>query len=292
MEKFALLYAPGGTLPTPGRRFDKRMAELMLAFTEKGAGPVVVLIHGFPLCGRMWEPQMEALAQAGYRVVAPDLPGFGASPPLDEMASMDAYADAVIALLDRLGIERAVVGGMSMGGYVLLNLVERYPQRLLAALYLVTRAAADDSAGKARRSELAGEVRGGNREAVAEVFEKLLFAPGTPQRQPRLIDRVRGWMEAAAPEGAAAALLAMRSRKDYLATLPELQVPALVVGAEMDLAIPPAHAAALAAGLPAAELHIVAAAGHMANLEQPGVFNRILLDFLVRQGIAPSADRN
>ena len=264
----------------------------MLAFTEKGSGPAVVLIHGFPLCGRMWEPQMEALSQAGYRVLAPDLPGFGASPPLDEMASMDAYADAVIDLLDRLGVERAVVGGMSMGGYVLLSLAERYPERLLAALYLVTRAAADDSVGKARRSELAGEVRGGNREAVPEAFEKVLFAPGTLQRQPRLVNRVRAWMETANPEGAAAALLAMRSRKDYLATLPELRVPAMVVGAEKDLAIPPVHAEALAAGLPDAELHIITDAGHMANLEQPAAFNRALLDFLARKGVQSHTDRD
>lgn len=253
---------------------------MTLTFADVGHGLPVVLIHGFPLCRQMWQPQVEALSRSGYRVITPDLPGFGDSPPLDGIPSMDAYADAVIALLDRLAIDRAVVGGMSMGGYVLLSLAERYPQRLLAALYLVTRAAADDPAGMARRMELAGEVRGGNREVVPDTFEKLLFAAGTPARQPQLVGRVRGWMEAASPEGVAGALLAMRSRRDYLAVLPRLGVPALVVGAEQDVAIPPAHAEALAAGLPDAELHIIVAAGHMANLEQPAAFNRVLLDYL------------
>ena len=252
----------------------------ILAYDDNGTGQPVVLIHGFPLSREMWTPQVEALLKGGCRVITPDLPGFGESAPLSGTVSMSRYADAVIALLDQLGIDRAVVGGMSMGGYVLLNLVERYPQRLTAALYLVTRAAADDAAGKVRRAELAGEVRGGNRDVVPDAFEKLLFAPETPVRQPQLVGKVRDWMDAASPEGVAGALLAMRSRKDYVKLLPALPVPALVVGAEQDLAIPPAHAEALAAGLPAAELHIIANAGHMANLEQPAAFNKVLLDFL------------
>ena len=256
---------------------------MTLTFDDTGHGLPVVLIHGFPLCRQMWQPQVEALSRGGYRVITPDLPGFGDSPPLDGIPSMDAYADAIIALLDRLGIDRAVIGGMSMGGYVLLSLAERYPRRLLAALYLVTRAAADDTAGKERRMELAGEVRGGNREVVPDTFEKLLFAADTPARLPRLVGRVRNWMEAASPEGVAGALLAMRGRRDYLAALPELGVPALVIGAHQDVAIPPAHAEALAAGLPDAELHIIAAAGHMVNLEQPAAFNRVLLDYLERR---------
>jgi pimeloyl-ACP methyl ester carboxylesterase len=258
------------------------MIKMKLAYDDHGAGLPVVLIHGFPLCRQMWQPQIEPLLTAGYRVICLDLPGFGASPPLSGMVSMDTYADAVITLLDQLGIDRAVVGGMSMGGYVLLNLAERYPQRLVAALYLVTRAAADDAAGKVRRLELADQVRGGNRTVVPELFETLLFAPGTPQQRPELVAKVRDWMNTTSPEGVATGLLAMRSRRDYLALLPELQVPALVVGAALDLAIPPAHAEALAAGLPSAELHIIPVAGHLANLEQPEAFNACLIDFLKR----------
>lgn len=254
-----------------------------LRYDDNGTGLPVLLLHGFPLCRRMWQPQTAALAAAGCRVICPDLPGFGNSPPRAGMVSMDAYADALIALLDRLGIERAVVGGMSMGGYVLLNLAERYPQRLLAALYLVTRAAADDPAGKVRRVELADQVRGGNRSVVPEVFEKLLFAPMTLKKQPELVRQVRAWMDAASPEGVAAGLLAMRSRRDYLELLPELHVPALVIGAAQDLAVPPSHAEALAAGLPDAELHIIPKAGHMVNLEQPTIFNQTLLAFLQRR---------
>ena len=256
---------------------------MSLRYDDYGTGLPVVLMHGFPLCRRMWQPQAAALSAVGCRVICPDLPGFGDSPPKPGVVSMDAYADAIIALLDRLKIDRAVVGGMSMGGYVLLNLAERYPQRLLAALYLVTRAAADDPAGKVRRVELADQVRGGNRSVVPEVFEKLLFAPITLKKQPELVRQVRAWMDAASPEGVAAGLLAMRSRRDYLELLPELHVPALVIGAAQDLAVPASHAEALAAGLPDAELHIIPRAGHMVNLEQSTVFNQTLLAFLQRR---------
>jgi pimeloyl-ACP methyl ester carboxylesterase len=228
----------------------------------------------------MWQPQATALQQAGYRVILPDLPGFGASPALSEPASMSRYADELMALLDHLRIETAVIGGMSMGGYVLLDLVARYPQRLTAALYLVTRASADDPAGKTRRNELADAVRHGRLELVPNAFEQVLFAPATLRQQAELVDRVRRWMEAASPEGVVGALMAMRDRQDYVDRLPSFHVPALVIGATEDLAIPPAHAELLAAKLPDAELHIIPAAGHMANLEQPAVFNRILLDFL------------
>lgn len=255
---------------------------MTLAFDDKGTGLPVLLIHGFPLNRKMWRPQIEALTKNGYRVIAPDLPGFGESPPLGGTVNMAAYADAIIALLDRLEIEKAVIGGMSMGGYVLLNLIERYPQRFLAALYLVTRAAADDAAGKVRRGDLAGAVRGGDREVVPDAFEKLLFAPGTPQRRPQLVAEVRQWMDAASPEGVAGGLLAMRDRRDYLDLLPTFQVPALVIGAMEDVAVPPVHAEALAERLPDAELHVIPAAGHMVNLEQAETFNQLLLEFLKR----------
>ena len=255
----------------------------MIACDDGGRGPAVVLIHGFPLCRRMWQPQAAALRQAGYRVILPDLPGFGASPPLPGGASMSAYADAVIALLDHLAIDTAVVGGMSMGGYVLLDLAERYPRRLQAAMYLVTRAAADDDAGKGRRSDLAAAVGSGDLRQVPDAFEQLLFAPATLKARRKLVSTVRDWMQEASPEGVIGALLAMRDRKDYVDLLPILRVPGLVVGAALDLAIPPLHAEVLAAGLPDAELHIIPRAGHMANLEEPAAFNQVLLNFLAKR---------
>src|SRR6185369_5961313 len=123
----------------------------MLAYSDRGNGLPLILIHGFPLCRKMWRPQAEALSRAGCRVITPDLPGFGESELSTGTVSMDTYSDSVVALMDHLGIDRAVIGGMSMGGYVLLNLLERHPERVAAPLFIVTKAGGDDDAGKTKR---------------------------------------------------------------------------------------------------------------------------------------------
>ena len=117
---------------------------ITMAYDDHGSGPAVVLIHGFPLCRRMWHPQIQALTNAGFRVIAPDLRGFGESDAPDGPYSMELFADDIVELLDHLGIDEAVVGGMSMGGYVLLNLLERHRQRLRGAVFITTHATADD----------------------------------------------------------------------------------------------------------------------------------------------------
>lgn len=256
------------------------MQKACLKYDDVGSGLPVVLIHGFPLNRQMWQPQLKALAGAGYRIICPDLPGFGESEPLDGPATMTSYADAIAGLLDELGIEQAVIGGMSMGGYVLLNLVERYPDRFLGAIYIVTRAAADDAAGKEKRTMLANEVSSGNRVIVPDTFAQVLFAPQTPEENPGLVDEVRQWMEQAPAAGIVGGLLAMRDREDYVERLLSLDVSSLVVGAEKDVAVPQEHAEVLAKGLPNAELKIISGAGHMVNLEETEVFNSALLEFL------------
>lgn len=258
----------------------KTLTHYRIAFDDQGSGPAVILLHGYPLCRAMWQPQLKALSAAGFRVIAPDLRGFGQSPLPKGPVSVADYADDVIALMDELGLGRAVVVGMSMGGYVLFNLLERYPRRLAGAVFVVTRAAADDEAGRQRRSALAKEVAEGRPQAVVEAFKDILFAPQTLLGNPELVAKVRGWLEATSSEGMIAGLLAMRDRRDALALLPTIKVPALVIGAELDRAIALEHSRAIAAGIPDAHLQIMAGVGHMANLEAPEAFNGLLLKFL------------
>jgi pimeloyl-ACP methyl ester carboxylesterase len=251
-----------------------------MAYDEEGRGPVVVLIHGFPLNRRMWRPQVTALAGAGYRVITPDLRGFSESDAPDGPYSIDLFADDMVGLLDHLGIERAIVGGMSMGGYVLLNLLERYPQRVSAACFIFTRSNADDGAGKARRLALAQDVAIFGSQVVADAFTTLLFAEETAAKKPELVSEVYGWMTGTDPRGLAGGLLAMRDRKDYTQLLGQFTLPALVIGAEQDLAVPPDSIRVLEAGLPNAKSCLIPRAGHMANLERPEAFNACLLEFL------------
>ncbi|MEJ2699992.1 MAG: alpha/beta hydrolase [Desulfuromonadales bacterium] len=253
-----------------------------LAYEDIGKGPAVMLIHGFPLRRTMWRHQAKALVEAGYRVVLPDLRGFGESEVPDGPYSMDVFADDLAMLLAHLGIGKAVVGGMSMGGYILLNMLERHRTRIKAACFIVTRAGADEAAGKARRTELAHAVQEKGPAEVSQSFEAILFARETPLRNPTLVAEVSEWMLGTDPRGLAAGLLAMRDRRDYSSAIGIFDLPALVIKAGEDRAIPPAEADLLAAGLPRATLCTLEGGGHMVNLEQPEGFNACLLDFLRR----------
>ncbi len=251
-----------------------------LAFDDHGNGPAVVLIHGFPLCRRMWRPQIAPLTAAGYRVVVPDLRGFGESAPPDGACTMELYADDIAGLLDHLEIDRAVVAGMSMGGYVLFNLLERHADRLAAACFVVTRSAADDMAGKARRLRMARRAAADGAGAVVRHFGTALFAPRTAQERPELVAEVRSWISGSDPRGLAGGLLAMRERKDYTPFLEGIHLPCLAVGAEDDRAVPVENARELAAAIPGCRLAIVPDAGHMANMERPAAFNDAVIAFL------------
>jgi pimeloyl-ACP methyl ester carboxylesterase len=193
---------------------------------------------------------------------------------------MDLFADDLAALLEYLGVGRAVVGGMSMGGYVLLNLLERYQERVAAACFIVTRSGADDEAGKERRLNLAGEVIKSGPRTTAVQFGKILFAAKTAQERPELAVEVYGWMMEKHPVGVAGGLMAMAERKDYTDLLRSFNLPALVIGAKEDQAIAVENSRALAEGLPQSRLRIISGAGHLANLEQPEAFNDCLIEFL------------
>lgn len=251
-----------------------------LAYSDRGEGLPLVLIHGFPLCRKMWLPQAEALSKAGCRVITPDLRGLGESGLISEAVSMDDYADDVVALMDHLGIDKAVIGGMSMGGYVLFNLLERHPDRIAAPIFITTKAGGDDDAAKAKRTALAEACRVQGISPVAEAFRTILFAPETLTDNPALVGDVLGWMDATDPRGAAAALIAMRDRRDCVPLLGSISHPALVIGADQDQASPVENSRIIAEGLQDGELCILHGAGHMVNLEQPIGFNEAILGFL------------
>lgn len=258
-----------------------------LAWEEAGSGPAVLLIHGFPLNRHMWRPQMMRLIDEGYRVVAPDLRGFGESGRGDGPVTISTFGDDIIALMDLLAIERAIIGGMSMGGYVLLDLLERRPERVEAALFVVTRSGADDRKGRRERTILAREVNNIGPEAAADVFVKSLFTPQTLATRPALAAEVRGWMADVDPKGLADGLIAMRDRADFCDRLPRFALPSLVVGAEMDEAVPLEEIRMFAERLPRCRSCIIPGAGHMVNLERPEEFNDCLMEFLdeVREGM-------
>jgi pimeloyl-ACP methyl ester carboxylesterase len=250
-----------------------------IEYEATGEGPALLLLHAFPLGLSMWEPQARALA-ARHRVVRFDARGFGGSAPGDGPLTMERIADDAAALLDHLGVEKAVVGGCSMGGYAAFAFVRRHPERLRGLVLLDTRAGADSAEAKATRAVLAAKVLAEGASAAVEALLPKLLGETSRRERPRLVADVRERVLAAPPPAIANALAGLAARADSRATLPTIAVPTLVlVGAE-DVLTPPSEAALLSAAIPRARLDVIPAAGHLAGLENPDATNAALGAFL------------
>lgn len=258
---------------------------MLLAFDDYGPGPVVVLLHGFPLNRSMWAAQ-EASVGSIYRVIAPDLRGHGESAAPEGVYTMDTMADDVIELLDSLRIEEPVVlGGLSMGGYVALSLVTRYPERFRALVLMDTRAKADTAEAAKSREELATLVEtSGNAGHVVDAMLPRFFSPASARKHPERIEPVRAMMERTPARALAGALRGMAVRPDRTPELGRITVPTLVVVGADDAITPPAEARALAESLPDARLAVIPEAGHLAPLENPADTDAALLQFLAGLG--------
>jgi 3-oxoadipate enol-lactonase len=254
---------------------------MRLAYTDKGPGPVVVLLHGFPLGRAMWSEQIAGIGSI-YKVVAPDLRGHGDSPAPDGDYTIDEMGDDVIELLDVMGFDGpVVVGGLSMGGYVALSIVARYPERVRALMLMDTRAAADTPEAVRQREELAKTVlAAGDARPVVEAMTPRLFAKATLERRPERVAPLQDLMKRNTPRGLVGALRAMASRPDRRAELSAIRVPTLVMVGEQDVVTPPAEAQALADAIPGSRLEVIPEAGHLAPYENPAIANSVILGFL------------
>lgn len=242
---------------------------------EPGRGTVLFL-HAFPLDREMWADQAQAVQAAGWMYAAPDFPGFGEA-PLAGAETLEEYADRAAAVLESVGSDRAVVVGLSMGGYAAFRLLERRPGLVRALVLADTRAGPDSpEAADGRRRNAERTEREGTAWLQAEMLPKLLG----PEADETVRDQVRATLSRAKPEAVAAALRALASRPDSTGLLAGIKVPTLVVVGADDAITPPEEARRMAEAIPGAQLEVIPVAGHLANLENPEAFDRVLLGFL------------
>ncbi|WP_426309212.1 alpha/beta fold hydrolase [Cellulosimicrobium sp. E-16] len=248
---------------------------------REGYGTPLVLLHGFPLDHRMWADVAAALP-GEPTVVAVDLPGLGASPLAGGPPSIDASADATAAALTAAGITRAVVAGLSMGGYVALALAERHPD-LVAGLGLVdTKSTADTAEAAANRLRIADDV------ARSQTVDAVLGMPGvmlgetSKAARKHLTARLEEWIRGQRPDGVAWSQRAMAARPDRTHVLEGFAGPVAVVVGEEDALTPAAEAEHMADAAPAAQLVLVPGAGHMSAIEDPAAVADALADLLAR----------
>ena len=256
-----------------------RIDNIQTAYTDSGAGRPVVLIHGYPFNRSLWNEQVAALSN-DYRVIAPDLRGFGESDASAGTATMNRLAQDVALLLDHLEIARATIAGLSMGGYVALAFYKQFASRVRALILADTRAQADTEEAKQTRAQQAEKALTEGMAGIADAMLPKLLTPETVSKRPEIVKRVRDMMLKTKPEGAAAALRGMADRDDQSSLLSKISVPALIlVGAE-DAITPLADSAKMNEAIAGSRLVVLENAGHVSNLERTEEFNQALLDFL------------
>src|SRR5512133_2341398 len=237
------------------------------------ARTTIVLLHAFPLNSRMFAPQLEALGR-DYLVVAPDFPGFGEQPGLDqESLTMERAALFVGRELESRGVGRCVLGGLSMGGYVALECWRAFPEKICGLVLADTRAEADSPEALQGRYDAMERIGAGRYAEYAETLLRKLLCETTRSERPDVVADVLDMMMEVHPQYATAAILGMAERRDCSDLLPSITVPTAVIVGEHDAVTPPSAAEALARAIPDAALTVIPRAGHISNLENAAAFN-------------------
>lgn len=250
-----------------------------IGYDDVGSGIPVLFLHGFPHNRSLWSPQLGALA-APARTIGMDLRGFGES-DLGDSASVDAYADDAAALLDALDVERAVVAGLSMGGYAAFAFWRRHRQRVRALVLCDTRATPDTDEARDSRRRMQALARERGSMSVANEMITGMVGRTTRQNHPELVDELHRMMSLAPVEGVVGALDALMNRPDSTPTLATIDVPTLIVVGEEDALTPVRDARAMHLAIEGSRLEVIGGAGHVSNMERPATFNHVLSEFLI-----------
>ena len=249
-----------------------------LQYQDKGSGPVVLFLHGFPLSLAMWDEQ-EALASR-YRVVRFDARGFGQSAVGDSLLTMDRIADDAAVLIEKLRLGPVVLVGCSMGGYAAFSFVRKHAALLRGLVLVDTRAGADTQDARLGRKTLAARVSREGARVAMEAFLPKTVGDTTKKTRADVVAKLKDVMMATAPQGIVNALHGLAARADSTPTLREIKVPTLVICGEEDVITPPAEAKKLKDGIKGAELVVIPKSGHLPSMETPDVFNALLRSFL------------
>lgn len=255
-----------------------KINDMTVAYGDLGSGQPIVFLHAFPLNRTMWAEQ-EAALSSHYRVITIDLRGHGESDAPLWHYSLDQAADDVCALLDHLSIAQALFVGLSMGGYILLAFYRKYADRVKGMVLADTKAQADTPEGKAGRFQMAQIAYKQGSSAIADIMIPKLLSPATIQTRPEIAQRVRTMIEGNQISGIAGDLMAMAERPDSVPLLKQIACPIQIIVGELDQATPPADAKLMAEQIPHARLAIIPNAAHLANLEQPEAFTRLIEEF-------------
>ena len=249
-------------------------------FEDFGNGKPLILLHAFPLSRKMWRRQVEDFSAAGFRVITPDQRGFGENVNFADINTMEDMASDIAQLFNSLKIEKAILMGLSMGGYVLFNFYRIFPDKVSALILCDTNSAADTDEKRESRFDLIENIETNGSEALINEMLPNLISPNTKQNNPELITEIEQMFREANPNSAIAALRGMAERRDHTEVLSNIQVPTLLIFGKNDQITNTEIAKKMHDSIPFSQMAIIREAGHYSNLEQPEQFNSAVLSFI------------
>jgi len=266
-----------------GNDIRLQVNNIIISYSDEGPeeAPVVIFIHGFPFNKSMWRTQAEALKE-NYRVIAYDVRGHGNSDAGHEDFSIDLFTNDLISFMDKLQLNKVILCGLSMGGYIALNAVEKHPHSIDALILCDTQCAADTPEGKEKRRKVIESIRKNGVEQYAGESIKHLFAPESLTTKEKEVAVIREMILNTSSQTLCNTLLALSERKETCKKLFAIEIPVLLLVGKEDKITPPAAAQFMHENIPGSALSIIEHAGHVSNLENPAEFNLQLENFLSR----------
>lgn len=253
---------------------------IVINYDDSGIGEIpIVFIHGFPFDKSMWEPQLNYF-KLNFRVISYDIRGYGKTTSDERDPDMNLFADDLIAFLDALHIDKAIVCGLSMGGYILLNALDRYPEKIFAVILSDTQCIGDSAETKEKRTKSIASIEERGLTEFASAFVKNVFFKDSYEENLKIIDKIKSVILSTSSQTVTGTLKALAERKDMCFSLREILVPALILVGEEDTITPLTESQRMKDNIPGSKLFIIPKAGHMSNLDQPELFNEYLNNFL------------
>jgi pimeloyl-ACP methyl ester carboxylesterase len=252
---------------------------MRLSTFQAGKGHPLLLLHAFPLNGQMWEHQITDLSYK-YKVIAPDLPGFGGSGEILHPYTMEICANALFESVEAMHLPKVAVCGISMGGYIAFELWRKYSEKISALILADTRAEADSTEARQNRERQISLINSGKEKEVLKALTEKLLSDHTRQTSPEVFEKITAISSGVTPEALIATIDGLAGRRDSTGLLATITVPTLIMVGESDTLTPPSAALFMHQNIPGSELHVIPKAGHLPPLEQPALFNKIVSAFL------------
>jgi len=267
-------------IATKGYNLTIPVNNFHLSYDDVGEGRTpIIFLHGYPFDKSMWQPQLDIL-QCSYRLIACDIRGFGKSTDEQSSLSIDLFADDLIQFMDELNINKAVICGLSMGGFISLNVTKRFPERFAALILCDTQCIADTAEVKAKRYKTINEIEADGVTKFNEGFVKSVFHHESINDKAELVAKLRSVVFTNSEHIIKLGLIALANRSETCSTLNAITIPTLIICGREDIVTPPTQSESMQANIKGSILHIIEKAGHVSNIEQPKIFNLHLLAFL------------